>query len=92
MVELNKSSQLERFCRDALAQHARFFRLWQQVLSGPNRSKATLGRMADSSGVSDYGTDGRHPVALNLGITLIVATSVSGSGKTTRGPALSHQS
>lgn len=30
MVELTKSSAVERFCRDTLAQHARLFRLWRK--------------------------------------------------------------
>src|SRR5260370_38114844 len=34
MVELTKSSEVERFCRDALAQHARLFRLWPKFRGG----------------------------------------------------------
>ncbi len=34
MVELTKSSEVERFCRDALAQHARLFRLWHKFRGG----------------------------------------------------------
>jgi transposase len=34
MVELTKSSAVERFCRDALAQHARLFRLWHKFRGG----------------------------------------------------------
>src|ERR1700690_605043 len=34
IVEFTKSSAVERFCRDALAQHARLFRLWHKFCSG----------------------------------------------------------
>jgi len=34
IVEFTKSSAVERFCRDALAQHARLFRLWHKFGSG----------------------------------------------------------
>jgi hypothetical protein len=34
IVEFAKSSAVERFCRDALAQHARLFRLWHKFRSG----------------------------------------------------------
>jgi transposase len=34
MVEFTKSSAVERFCRDALAQHARLFRLWHKFRGG----------------------------------------------------------
>ena len=34
IVEFTKSSVVERFCRDALAQHARLFRLWHKFRGG----------------------------------------------------------
>ena len=34
IVEFTKSSAVERFCRDALAQHARLFRLWHKFRVG----------------------------------------------------------
>ena len=34
ILELTKSSAVERFCRDALAQHARLFRLWHKFRQG----------------------------------------------------------
>jgi transposase len=34
MVEFTKSNAVERFCRDALAQHARLFRLWHKFRGG----------------------------------------------------------
>ena len=34
MVEFTKSSAVERFCRDALAEHARLFRLWHKFRGG----------------------------------------------------------
>ena len=34
IVEFTKNSAVERFCRDALAQHARLFRLWHKFRGG----------------------------------------------------------
>jgi hypothetical protein len=34
VLELTKSTEVERFCRDALAQHARLFRLWHKFRGG----------------------------------------------------------
>jgi hypothetical protein len=34
IVEFTKSSAVERFCRDGLAEHARLFRLWHKFRSG----------------------------------------------------------
>lgn len=34
IVDFTKSTEAERFCRDALAQHARLFRLWHKFRSG----------------------------------------------------------
>ena len=34
MMGFTKSSAVERFCRDALAQHARLFRLWHKFRGG----------------------------------------------------------
>jgi transposase len=34
IVEFTKNSAVERFCRDALAQHARLFRLWRKFRGG----------------------------------------------------------
>jgi transposase len=34
MLEFTKSSAVERFCRDALAEHARLFRLWHKFRGG----------------------------------------------------------
>jgi hypothetical protein len=43
MVEFTKSSSVERFCRDALAQHARLFRLWHKFGGGQiDRSQLIL--------------------------------------------------
>src|ERR1700687_3931339 len=43
IVEFTKSSAVERFCRDALAQHARLFRLWHKFRGGPiDRSELFL--------------------------------------------------
>ncbi len=33
-MELTKSSDVERFCRDALAEHAKLFRLWHKFRDG----------------------------------------------------------
>ena len=43
IVEFTKSSAVERFCRDALAQHARLFRLWHKFRGGQiDRSQLIL--------------------------------------------------
>jgi transposase len=43
IVEYTKSSAVERFCRDALAQHARLFRLWHKFRGGQiDRSQLLL--------------------------------------------------
>ena len=43
IVEFTKSSAVERFCRDALAQHARLFRLWHKFRGGQiDRSQLVL--------------------------------------------------
>jgi transposase len=42
-LEYTKSSAVEQFCRDALAQHARLFRLWHKFRSGQiDRSQLVL--------------------------------------------------
>jgi transposase len=35
-LEIGKTSDVERFCRDALALHARLFRLWHRFRAGPD--------------------------------------------------------
>src|SRR6516225_7333325 len=43
ILELTKSSAVERFCRDVLAQHARLFRLWRKFRGGQiDRSQLLL--------------------------------------------------
>jgi transposase len=43
IVEFTKSTAVERFCRDALAQHARLFRLWHKFRGGQiDRSRLYL--------------------------------------------------
>jgi transposase len=42
IVEFTKSNAVERFCRDALAQHARLFRLWHKFRSGQIDRKQLL--------------------------------------------------
>ncbi len=43
IVEFTKSSAVERFCRDALAQHAKLFRLWHKFRGGQiDRSQLLL--------------------------------------------------
>jgi transposase len=43
IVEYTKNSTVERFCRDALAEHAKLFRLWHKFRSGLiNRSQLWL--------------------------------------------------
>src|SRR6266852_3500832 len=42
MVEFTKSSAVERFCRDALAEHARLFRLWHKFRGGQTDRRQLL--------------------------------------------------
>jgi len=42
--ELAKTSDAERFCRDALALHARLFRLWHRFRAGPDAKYGPLTR------------------------------------------------
>jgi len=42
IVEFTKNSDVERFCRDALAQHARLFRLWRKFRGGEIDRKQLL--------------------------------------------------
>jgi transposase len=43
ILDLSKTSEVERFCRDALAQHARLFRLWHKFRGGQiDRSQLLL--------------------------------------------------
>ncbi len=42
--ELAKTSDAERFCRDALALHARLFRLWHRFRAGPDANYGPLTR------------------------------------------------
>ncbi len=35
MLEISKTTEAERFCRDLLALHARLFRLWHRFRAGP---------------------------------------------------------
>jgi transposase len=42
IVEFTKSNAVERFCRDALAQHARLFRLWHKFRGQMDRHQLQL--------------------------------------------------
>lgn len=42
VVEFTKSSAVERFCRDALAEHARLFRLWHKFRGGQTDRRQLL--------------------------------------------------
>ncbi len=44
VVEFTKSSAVERFCRDALAEHARLFRLWHKFRGGQTDRRQLLQR------------------------------------------------
>lgn len=44
VLEIAKTTEAERFCRDALALHARLFRLWHRFRAGPGSRYAPLSR------------------------------------------------
>ena len=44
VLELAKTTEAERFCRDALALHARLFRLWHRFRAGPEVRYGPLSR------------------------------------------------
>ena len=44
VLEIAKGTDAERFCRDALALHARLFRLWHRFRAGPESPEGPLGR------------------------------------------------
>ena len=44
LVKIAKSTDAERFCRDALALHARLFRLWHRFRFGPDERYPILDR------------------------------------------------
>jgi transposase len=59
ILELTKSTAVERFCRDALAQHARLFRLWHKFGSGQiDRNQLVLRSLRIQEGIFELA--GRH--------------------------------
>jgi transposase len=74
MVEFTKSSAVERFCRDALAQHARLFRLWHKFRGGQiDRSQLILRSLPIQKRIVELAErhlDSRHREVRNLATAL----------------------
>ena len=76
MVEFTKSSAVERFCRDALAQHARLFRLWHKFRGGQiDRSQLILRSLPIQKRIVELAErhlDSQHREVFNLATALFV--------------------
>src|SRR5260370_8068629 len=74
MVEFSKSSEVERFCRDALAQHARLFRLWHKFRGGQiDRSQLILRSLPIQKRIVELAErhlDSQHREVFNLATAL----------------------
>jgi transposase len=70
IMDLTKNSAVERFCRDALAAHARLFRLWHKFGSGQiDRPQLLLRSLAIQKKIftlADQHLNSRHPEVRNL--------------------------
>jgi len=76
MVEFTKSSAVERFCRDGLAQQARLFRLWRKFRAGQiNRSQLILRSIPIQKRIvelAEQHLDSQHREVRNLATALFV--------------------
>ena len=76
MVELTQSSTVERFCRDALAQQARLFRLWHKFRGGQiDRSQLILRSLPIQKRIVELAErhlDSQHREVQNLATALLV--------------------
>jgi transposase len=76
IVEFTKSSAVERFCRDALAQHARLFRLWHKFCGGQiDRNQLYLRSIPIQKrivGLAERHLDSQHREVRNLATALFV--------------------
>ena len=76
MVEFTKSSEVERFCRDALAQHARLFRLWHKFRGGQiDRRQLILRSLPIQKQIVELAErhlDSQHREVFNLATALFV--------------------
>jgi len=74
IVEFTKSSAVERFCRDALAEHARLFRLWHKFGSGQiDRGRLLLRSIPIQKRIfalAERHLDSRHREVRNLATAL----------------------
>jgi transposase len=74
IVEFTKSSAVERFCRDALAEHARLFRLWHKFRSGQiDRGRLLLRSIPIQKRIfalAERHLDSRHREVRNLATAL----------------------
>jgi transposase len=76
MLEFTKTSAVERFCRDALAQHARLFRLWHKFRVGQiDRNQLYLRSIPIQRRIVELAErhlDSPHREVRNLATTLFV--------------------
>jgi len=76
ILELTKSSAVERFCRDALAQHARLFRLWRKFRGAKSIAGQLLRRSIPIQKriveLAQRHINSRHPQVRNLATALFV--------------------
>ena len=74
IVEITKNSAVERFCRDALAAHARLFRLWHKFRGGQiNRRQLLLRSIPIQKRIfalAEQHLDSRHREVRNLATAL----------------------
>ena len=74
IVEYTKNSAVERFCRDALAQHARLFRLWHKFRGGQiDRTQLILRSIPIQKRIVELAErhlDSRHREVRNLATAL----------------------
>lgn len=82
VLEIGKTNDVERFCRDALALHARLFRLWHRFRAGPGAryGPITRERLIEKSiplekqffALADRYVDSRDKAVSNLAYALLV--------------------
>jgi transposase len=74
IVDFTKSSAAERFCRDALAEHAKLFRLWRKFRGGQiNRQQLVLRSIPIQKrllALAERNLDSSHREAANLATAL----------------------
>jgi transposase len=75
MLDLAKNSGVERFCRDALAQHARLFRLWHKFRGGQIDRRQLLVRSIPIEkrifDLAERHLESPHPEVRNLATAMV---------------------